>query len=141
MRRSMRTMMLAAVLGIILITGHTQAQTADQLLGVWLTPNGQSKVELQKCGDLYCGSIVWMQNPGNDERNQDKAKRNRPLVGTRIATDFKYDGGTSWIDGSLYAPESGRTVPAKLVLVNDDTLEVRVSFRGMNRAVTWTRVK
>lgn len=117
------------------------AATADRIAGTWLTPNGLSKVEIAKCGDRYCGSIQWMQNPKNDRNNADPTLRSRPLVGVKILDGFQFDGGASWSGGTIYAPERGKTVDAKLVLTGDDSLEVKVSAGMVKKTVGWTRVK
>lgn len=141
MRSSIAKLTLAAVLSIVFFAGRAHAQSPDKILGVWLTPNGPSKVEIKKCGELYCGSIISMETPRNDQRNEDPAKRGRSLVGVEILSDFKHDGGTNWSGGRIYAPERGNTLNAKLVLVKEDTLEVRVSAGLVKRTITWTRAK
>jgi uncharacterized protein (DUF2147 family) len=132
---------IASIIGILLFAVPVSAASPSQILGTWLTANGQSKIEIAPCDDRYCGTIAWMRTPRNDERNEDPAKRGRPLVGARIMTGFKYDGGSTWTGGKLYAPERGKAVDAKLVLTGDDALEVRASAGIARRTVTWTRVK
>ena len=134
-RNMQRAMLLAA-----LTAASAVAAAPDQLLGTWLTPNGQSKIAITKCDDRLCGAITWMQTPRNDEKNADATQRQRPLVGAQIASGFQHDGGSSW-NGKLYAPERGKSMDAKLVLVADDSLEVRVSVGMVKKTVTWTRVK
>ncbi len=126
---------------LTLTAAIAQAAGGDRIMGTWQTPNGESKIEIAKCGDAYCGKIAWMMNPKNDQRNEDKSKRGRPLVGAEIVSNFQFDGAASWTGGKLYGPERGKTVDAKLVMVNDDTLEVRVSAGVVKKTVTWTRAK
>lgn len=128
-------------LGLSLFAFLAQAAGPDQIIGNWLTPEGASKIDIAKCGDRYCGIIAWMQSPKNDVKNEDASKRGRPLVGAQIVNNFQYDGGNVYSGGKLYGPERGKSVDAKLVLVNDDTLEVRVSAGIVKKTVTWTRAK
>ena len=121
---------------ILLTSGFAAAAEPDQILGTWLAA-GESKIEITKCGDAYCGAIVWMKTPRNDEHNEDASKRGRPLVGTQIARGLKFDG-SSW-NGKLYGPERGKTVDAKMTLERDDQLEVRASAGVAHKTVLWTR--
>ncbi len=113
----------------------------NQILGVWNTDDGDSKIEIVKCGDNYCGSIKSMTNPRNDERNSNASLRNRPMVGLQVLTGFKYAGSNSWTGGTLYAPKRGRTMSAKLKLRTQDSLDIMVSAGMANRTITWTRDK
>jgi uncharacterized protein (DUF2147 family) len=113
------------------------ADGGDAMLGTWLTAGGQSRIEVSKCESKYCGVIVWMKNPKNDEKNADASMRGRPLVGAQILSGFSADG----TGGKIYAPERGRMVPAKLVLTNPDTLEIRVAAGMIKKTVAWSRVK
>ncbi len=132
---------MKVLLSILVLATGALGASPDQIAGVWLTPNGLSKVEISKCGERWCGAIRWMQTPRNDEHNEDSAQRSRSLVGAQILTGFTFDGGSGWTGGKIYAPERGRTVDAKLVLVNPDLLEVRVSAGIVKKTVSWTRVR
>lgn len=137
---TLRQLLLMLPLAALFSTGAAQAATADQLLGIWSAGGGESKIEVTKCGDRYCGSIVWMKTPHNDVKNEDASLRGRELVGARILNDFKFDGAM-WVGGKLYGPERGKSMEAKLALIGDDTLEIRVSAGLVKKNVTWTRVK
>lgn len=121
---------------ILLTSAFAVAAGPDQILGTWLAA-GESKIEITKCGDSYCGTIVWMKSPHNDEHNEDASKRSRPLVGAQIATRLKFEG-SSW-SGKLYGPERGKTVDAKMTFKGDDQLEVKVSAGVARKTVIWTR--
>lgn len=112
----------------------------ERILGTWITEGGLSRVEITKCGELYCGTLAWMKTPKNDLNNPDPALKGRPLVGVQIATGFRYDGGDSWSGGKLYGPERGKIVDAKLIL-NGDSLDVKVSAGMVKKTVTWSRAK
>ena len=54
--------------------------------GTWLTEGGKSHVEIRLCGDEYCGRLVWLREPKNedgsaklDENNKDETLRSRPV--------------------------------------------------------------
>lgn len=112
-----------------------------QILGIWNAEDGESKIEIVKCGEAYCGSIKSMKNPRNDERNSNASMRNRPLVGLEILKGFKYSGSNSWSGGTLYAPKRGKEMSAKLVLTTPDSLDIKVSAGVARKTTTWTRDK
>lgn len=132
----------STLLLVLAFAGILSAQPdGNQILGIWNTDDGDSKIEIVKCGDNYCGSIKSMTNPRNDERNSDASLRNRPLVGLQVLTGFKYAGSNSWTGGTLYAPKRGRTMSAKLKLRTQDSLDIMVSAGMASRTITWTRDK
>jgi uncharacterized protein (DUF2147 family) len=134
--------MKAYLLLFFAVGGVLMAQVeGDRILGTWNTPNGESKIEIVKCGDAYCGSIKSMNKPMNDEHNPDAGLRNRSLVGIQILKGFKYSGPNTCSDGTLYGPERGKEVTPKIVLTNADSLDIKVTAGVARKTVTWTRVK
>jgi uncharacterized protein (DUF2147 family) len=134
--------MKSTLLLVLAFAGLLLAQPdGNQILGIWNTDDGDSKIEIVKCGDNYCGSIKSMKAPRNDERNSNASLRNRPLVGVQILTGFKYAGSNSWTGGTLYAPKRGKAMSAKLKLSTQDSLDITVSAGVSSRTITWTRDK
>jgi uncharacterized protein (DUF2147 family) len=69
---------------------------ADELSGTWLHEKGNVQVRFEPCGEVSCGTIVWVK-PGAET----KAK-----VGQRVFFDMRPDGRNSWsgkgaADGSV----------------------------------------
>jgi uncharacterized protein (DUF2147 family) len=66
--------------------GCVNAQTlpGDRILGTWLTPTGEAKIEIVKCGDAYCGTIKSMNKMAKDVHNPDASLRGRSVVGVQI---------------------------------------------------------
>ncbi len=55
------------MIGVILLSGiNAYAQTADSLIGQWYTEEERSVVEISRCGDLFCGKIIWLKYPKDD---------------------------------------------------------------------------
>ena len=134
--------MKSTVALVLAFAGSLLAQPdGNQILGIWNTDDGDSKIEIVKCGDTYCGAIKSMKNPRNDERNSNASLQNRPLVGLQVLTGFKYAGSNSWTGGKLYAPKRGREMSAKLKLSSPDSLDIKVSAGMASRTITWTRDK
>src|SRR6478609_10815367 len=84
------------------------AQTAADILGVWLTHDKGAKIEFYKSGDKYYGKLIW----GNkvyeadgktlrkDVKNPDASLRTRPLLNTIFFKDFVYEDG-EWTGGTI----------------------------------------
>ena len=85
-----------AVAALLLTVGLAAPAHAADPSGVWLVQDGDAHVRIAKCGEAFCGTIVWLESPKDpttgkpltDVRNPDPSKRNRPLLGTMIAINF-----------------------------------------------------
>jgi uncharacterized protein (DUF2147 family) len=126
-----------------------------QILGLWSTTDNNSRVEIFKCGDNYCGKIVELKNPNysaNDKRGmagQPKVDRNnpgpdlktRPLLGLQVLEGFGYSGGNVWKGGKIYDPDNGKLYKCKMTLTDPDRLEVRgyIGISWLGRTEVWTR--
>ncbi len=151
MSRFVKPWFMITLVVVACITSRSFAQTpatseADRVLGVWLTEEGTSKVEIYKCGEEYCGKIVWLQEPERDgkprvdEKNPEERLRNQPLMGLVILRGFKYDDG-DWTGGKIYDPKSGNDYTAKMKLEDENTLKLRgyVLMPLFGRTTTWKR--
>ncbi|OGW45632.1 MAG: hypothetical protein A2Y66_07855 [Nitrospirae bacterium RBG_13_41_22] len=123
------------------------AQNSDAVVGEWYTAEGTSIMEIYKCDDLYCGKIVWLKKPKNEEgkdkvdtKNPDETKRNRKLMGLEILWGFKYKGENQWEGGKIYDPKNGKTYSCKIKLEGNE-LKVRgfVGFSLFGRTTIWTK--
>lgn len=136
------------VIGVILLSGiNAYAQNADSLVGQWYTEEERSVVEISRCGDFYCGKIVWLKYPKDDAgkdkvdtKNPDEALRGRPLLGLQILNDFKYKGANEWDGGKIYDPKNGKTYSCKITH-EGNTLKVRgfVGISLLGRTAVWTK--
>ena len=128
---------------------------ADDIAGTWFNQDKDAKIEIAKCGDNYCGKIVWLKDPtypaGSklgtpgtpklDNKNPDAARRKDPLVGLEIIKGFQFASGNVWKNGTIYDPDSGKTYSAKATLVSANQLDLR-GFIGVSmfgRTEKWTR--
>lgn len=140
-----KLILIVIVLSVIPFT--LQAQQADAIVGKWYTQDEDAQVEIFKEGDVYHGKMVWLKEPTEngkpkvDENNTDKAKRDRPILGMRLLSDFVHDGDT-WEDGTIYDPRNGKSYSSIIKLVDKDTMEVRgyVGIAAFGKTVEWTRV-
>lgn len=132
---------------MLFIVPDVFASHPDAVTGEWYTSEGTSVVEIYKCGDLYCGRIVWLKNPKNeggkdkvDVKNPDEIRRNRKIMGLEILTGFKYKDENRWEDGKIYDPKTGKTYSCKMQLEGND-LKIRgyVGFSLFGRTAVWTK--
>jgi|SRR4051812_44228047 uncharacterized protein (DUF2147 family) len=100
--------------------------------GDWLTEDGGGVVEIFDCGALLCGRIVWQKSPlradGStdiDDRNPDPALRQRPICGLQIIGELRQSDPTTWSEGWIYDPDTGRTYHVKLTMEGPDALRLR----------------
>ncbi len=122
---------------------------ADAVVGVWYTGVKQSKIEIFKCGNQYCGKIVWLGEPDTngkpktDKNNPDEKLRSRPIIGLVLMKNFNYSGDNVWEDGEIYNPKSGKTYSCKMTLINKNTLDLRgfIGISLIGKTDTWTRVE
>lgn len=143
-----------AVIGLILTVGTACAAGPDDVLGVWVTEGAKGKVEISKCGEKYCGKLVFIKDAAytkpadgpvgtvkTDRRNPDPARRNRPLLGMQIMEGFAATGDGVWEKGTIYDPESGKTYRCKMTLESPDHLKVRgfIGISLLGRSQVWTR--
>jgi uncharacterized protein (DUF2147 family) len=127
--------------------GQSEAAEANALLGVWITKDAKSHVEISEANGKYFGKIVWLRDslkygkPALDDKNPDEELRNRPVLGMTIMRDFVYDGEMVWTSGKVYDPESGNDYGGKMTLVDQSTLDLRgyVLVPLFGRTERWTR--
>ncbi len=150
----MRSMFIAALLlGITAAAAY--AASADDILGVWDNQEKEAKIEIVRCGDQYCGDIVWLREPNYpadskegapgtpklDRHNPDPANRKNPVIGLRIMHGFIFAGDGMWKDGQVYDPKNGKTYSGKVTLVSPHQLKLRgfIGISILGRTTIWTR--
>jgi uncharacterized protein (DUF2147 family) len=137
---------------ILMATSAFSAGPGD-VLGPWKTDGGDSWVELSRCGEAICGTIIWLKVPSYidskdgpvgktkvDRKNPDPALRNRPILGLQVMNGFTAKGNNRWANGTIYNPVSGKSYKCKMHLVSPHKLELRgyigISFFGRTFLLT-----
>ena len=122
-------------------------QNADAIVGTYLNADLKSKIEFFKSGDTYCGKIVWLKepndengNPKKDVKNPDKALRSRPLMGLVNITGLKYDGNGKYIDGKVYRPAEGDELKFKVKINADGSIDVTGTKGIFSLTKTWKKL-
>ena len=125
-----------------LALAFTPAVAFAEPAGLWTRTNdtGETHIRIAAEGDLYTGTIEWMEHPRNDTENPNPDLQDRPLVGVQIFGDMAQTSPTTW-EGSLYNPEDGNTYSGTLTEVSATTLELEgCAFIILCQSDTWTRV-
>jgi uncharacterized protein (DUF2147 family) len=142
--------------GVLLFAAvSVYAAGADDILGVWNNEEKDAKIEIFKCGEKYCGKIVWLKEPNYpagskegtpgtpklDHNNPDPTLRTKPIIDLRIVHDFVFAGDSLWKGGKVYDPKNGKTYSGKLTLVSPDRLNLRgfIGISLIGRTAIWTR--
>lgn len=139
---------LGVVAAVCCLSLASMASASDQILGTWLTEDRDSRIEFAACGDVLCGSVVWLQqetdeqgNPYRDIRNPDAALRDRTILGLTIFQNLRpHDDGHA-VKGTVYNPDDGDTYETFVSVLDDGQLEVKGCVLGgfICSSEYWTR--
>lgn len=143
------------LIGFILAASSAVGAEAGGILGLWNTPENDSKIEIFRCGDKYCGRIADLKEPNYtaddkegipgqpilDRENPNPALRTRTLLGLQLMEGFSYSGRNVWEGGVIYNPDNGKTYKCKITLSAPNRLEVRgfIGFSLFGRTSIWSR--
>lgn len=119
---------LAMLAAALLLSLPLRAEpAAEDILGVWLTEGGASRIHVHVCAEdsqELCGSIVWT--------------RDGHAVGKRILSGFAFDGEI-WQGGRIADPRDGSSYRSRLSLLDADALEVKGCWLLFCGGQTWRR--
>jgi uncharacterized protein (DUF2147 family) len=131
----------AALLIFLCAPAHAQDPA-----GIWFTAEQDAKIQIAKCGNAYCGTIVWLARPldpqtGNptlDKQNPDVSKRRRPVMGLTILTGMHPSGPNKW-SGPIYNAEDGNNYDGHISVAGPTSLKIEGCLFNVCQAQTWTR--
>jgi len=143
--RTLGILLLAAG-AVTTLCGQDQEE-AGRILGIWVTEEGKARVEITRCGEQFCGTIIWLKEPVKegkpvvDDKNPDLNLRDRPVLGMKLLWGFAFDGDGEYSDGEVYDAESGNTYKATMEFADEKTLDLRgyVLIPLFGRTSRWTR--
>ncbi len=148
---SLHPLALVVLLGSVLTFSGSFAEETkpDDILGTWLIEQDDKpaeKIEIYRCGDLYCGKIVWLKEaeaddePAVDFKNKDDELKDRPLLGLEVMTGYRFDGEETWKDGRFYAHQRGKSVSPRFFLLDKDHLKIQIKILFVKKSFVWQRV-
>ena len=133
----------------LLITFFCQSQS-DEIIGIWLEEEKQSKIEIYKEDNRFFGKIIWLKEPldenGNeklDKENPNPSLRKNPINGLIIMKNLKYVKEGEWSNGEIYDARSGKTYSLEVYMKDPNKLDLRgyLGFTLFGKTTSWTRVK
>jgi len=128
----------------ILLSIFINAQTADDIIGTYMTDKNEGMVEVVKRDGKYFGKLLWTKTIGKlDENNPDLKQRTEKLAGKEILKSFSFDGKEEWNNGTIYDPKNGKTYNCKITRDTNGNLFVRgyIGISLIGRTTTWIKVK
>lgn len=144
--------LFVAFLLAVFLSPDLFAQEADNVLGYWLTQEGDSQVKIFKAKDgKYYGNIKWLDEPNEedgtpkvDDENSNPELQKRPILGLQLLKSFNYDEkAEEWVDGTIYDPKNGKTYKCFMWFEDGDEtiLHVKgfIGFSLLGREVEWKR--
>lgn len=120
---------------------------ANDVVGVWVTPEAKSNVQISQSGGKFIGKIISLKEPTEkgkpkvDNKNPQAALRNRPLQGLQILSGLSFKDDM-WVGGTIYNPTDGKTYSCQMKLKDKNTLELRGYVMGMpalGKSQIWKR--
>jgi uncharacterized protein (DUF2147 family) len=145
----MKQMLFSLVLfSFAIFPASSMKSGADELLGIWWNHEKDAHIEIYKCGNQFCGKIVWLKEPNEDgapkkdKHNPEEALQSRPLIGLDILSGFEFKEEGSWEDGTIYNPRDGKTYSCYLKMLEEGKLKVRgfVGISLIGKTQYWERV-
>jgi len=151
----MRKLFMFVVFFVLMLHTAQVFGGGDDILGVWNNQEKDAKIEIYKCGEKYCGRIVWLKEPNYpegsnegtpgtpklDHNNPKPELRSAPTLGLDIVHDFTYAGDDKWAQGKVYDPKNGKTYSGKMTLMSPAQLNLRgfIGISLLGRTTIWTR--
>ncbi len=103
---------------------------ANDPTGTYERDNGKSRVKVTRCGDAFCGTIVWLKNPDGPAK-----------VGQRVLYDMRPAGPNRWT-GKAVNPEDGKTYDGRITRVGKTMKSQGCVLGGLFcQSVNWTKIK
>jgi uncharacterized protein (DUF2147 family) len=127
-----------------------QAQSADDITGIWWNDVKTSKIKVEIKDGKYIGTIVYIipekyvnGEPEKDSENPDVNLRNRSRLNMQILSGLVYNSDDKeWANGSIYDPKNGKTYDCYAWLEGKDILQLKgfvAGIRMLGRKSAWTR--
>ncbi|MBC8173053.1 MAG: DUF2147 domain-containing protein [Chitinophagales bacterium] len=141
----MRRLLVIVFLTFYLMAAKAQTYS-DAVTGVWISGEGDGKIEVYKTGNKYFGKITWLKEPDDpdtgkpklDDENPNDDLQNKPVLGLVVLKNFVFADGF-WQEGSIYDPANGRTYDCEMWLDGNNYLKIRGYWGFVYRTETWTR--
>ncbi len=116
---------------------------SHNVFGVFVTPDGNSHIEISDCGDgSPCGRIVWIDPASLPEgKTPDTAagRTGEPLMGMQLIEGFERRR-KDWRGGSIYDPENDKMYSARLKRLSESELQLKGCIGPVCQTQIWAAV-
>ena len=125
--------LMTVMMSVPVAVALAQATSPGQIVGVWAAEDGNVKFEMFQAGGSYSARSIYgvrlVEEDGKtfkkDIHNPDPKLRSRSLKGIVFITNLTWDArDRRWEGGQMYDPSSGRSLSARVSLV-DGKMELR----------------
>lgn len=96
------------------------AAPAQGIEGSWRNTRNTVHVKVSRCGDAYCGTVIWANATARADAQKGSGK---PLVGSQLLSGLRRDDGANW-RGRVYVPDINRHASARVTQVSSDKLRI-----------------
>ncbi|MBI3520109.1 MAG: DUF2147 domain-containing protein [Bacteroidetes bacterium] len=106
-------------LAVLFVTSSSFAQTkSDDILGTWLTSDGERKISVYKQNEKYFGKIIWAKS--SDKKDE---------IGKIVMRDLEFSEG-GYDDGSFIMPTEKHSADCSAILKKGNVLQITI-YHGM----------
>jgi uncharacterized protein (DUF2147 family) len=140
--RTLCLVLLAAACLSLTPTAGQQLSNPNGPSGRWLTDSGNVEIEIARCGEGFCGTVVKvLANRSMSGGGEMVAADTRSPLGMMILKDFAPSGDGEW-QGEIYNRENAKTYSCTTSLGAPDQLVVRpyVGLPLFGKTLIWKRV-
>ena len=133
---------LLSISFLFALTG-LMAQSADDIVGLWLVENEDAYIRIYERGGEYFGKVAWLEEPYDEEGNPQTDDKGDEVFGMEIMKNFEFDED-EWNDGTIYDAQTGKTYHGSIEMEDRNTLNLRGSvdsFGLIGRTESWTRLE
>ncbi|RFS16937.1 DUF2147 domain-containing protein [Emticicia sp. C21] len=119
------------------------SNNANDIVGMWLNPEKNTKLQIYKSGDKYMGKIIWLKEPYlADGKTLKKDKSGtKTILNLILLSNFVFDSD-EWVDGSIYDPTSGKNYSGKITIEgNILKLKGYIGSPLLGKTVNWTKAQ
>ena len=100
-------------------------------VGIWLTEEDKSRVQVTDCPGGLCARIIWLKDPADkrgrpwtDQLNKNVALRGQPIIGLELFNPMRPAARNVW-KGWIYNPEDGDRFDVTFTLTAPDKIAIK----------------
>ena len=134
---------------IIFLNSYAQ-NNSNAIIGKWMTTDNKLIVEVYRQNNDYKAKIIWFKDVNDkamherlDEKNPDKALRNRKWIGMEVLRNLQYHAeNDEWADGIIYDAKHGKEWDSVAWINKEHLLKVKGYwvFRFISETLTFKRI-